>query len=291
MKFKCLITINSIVWLSTISNIIPTTQLGTLKAVKDVKLMTTINQTELNTRQIGDPILQNPPIPTDLQQIDFINQEIKIMLEDQKQYGGIGISANQSLRISNPTQLSIIGTNDPKIRAEIAKRYPDADIPYETVLINPKILAYKTGYYPKTGEGCLSVLGPIRGKVKRYQSISVSYYDKNGNQQIADFSGLAAHVIQHECDHLKGIVFLQKIFKDCNLQQRKTIIELVDNELKQRNTNVLNANLTSPNNKPLIFDRDHDQKVTFTIPLLSWALSETPTITLLGIKKMGEIIN
>ena len=59
-------------------------------------------------------------------------------------------------------------------------------------------------------EGCLSV-PIIRGKVKRYKNIEVTYYNEYGKKMVKELKGFTARDIQHECDHLDGIVFLDKV--------------------------------------------------------------------------------
>ena len=58
-------------------------------------------------------------------------------------------------------------------------------------------------------EGCLSVRD-IYGKVKRYQKATISAYDENGKKFTMGGSGLLAQVFQHECDHLEGVLFIDK---------------------------------------------------------------------------------
>ena len=69
-------------------------------------------------------------------------------------------------------------------------------------MLNPVILK-KTGAY-ETEEGCLSLTG-VR-KTTRYQEIEVEYYDVNWKKQRGKFTGWTAQIIQHECDHLEGII-------------------------------------------------------------------------------------
>lgn len=61
-------------------------------------------------------------------------------------------------------------------------------------------------------EGCLSV-PEIRGKVERYTNIEVTYYNEIGEKVIKQVKGFTARDIQHECDHLDGILFLEKVVK------------------------------------------------------------------------------
>lgn len=69
-------------------------------------------------------------------------------------------------------------------------------------MINP-VITKKRGAY-KTEEGCLSLSG-VR-PATRYQDIEVEYYDAGWNKQKQKYSGWIAQIIQHECDHLDGIV-------------------------------------------------------------------------------------
>lgn len=69
-------------------------------------------------------------------------------------------------------------------------------------MINPMIVK-KSGVY-ETEEGCLSLTG-VR-KTTRYQDIEVEFLDVNWNKQRQKFSGWIAQIIQHECDHLEGII-------------------------------------------------------------------------------------
>lgn len=69
-------------------------------------------------------------------------------------------------------------------------------------MINP-VIVKKSGMY-EAEEGCLSLVG-VR-KTKRYQDIEVEFYDDNWNKQRGNYSGWIAQIIQHECDHLEGII-------------------------------------------------------------------------------------
>ena len=70
------------------------------------------------------------------------------------------------------------------------------------VMINP-VITEKAGAY-ETEEGCLSLAGTRR--TTRYQTITVDYLDKNFGKHTQTFSGDIAQIIQHECDHLEGIL-------------------------------------------------------------------------------------
>ena len=59
-------------------------------------------------------------------------------------------------------------------------------------------------------EGCMSV-PVIRGKVERYKNIELTYFNENGEKIVRLVNGFFARLVQHECDHLDGIVFLEKV--------------------------------------------------------------------------------
>ena len=94
------------------------------------------------------------------------------------------------------------------------RRYPDAEEVPDTVLINPVITPLdeetEAGW-----EGCLSVPG-MRGKVPRYRHIRYQGYDEYGALIDRTVSGFHARVVQHECDHLDGILYPMRIrdFRD-----------------------------------------------------------------------------
>ena len=88
-------------------------------------------------------------------------------------------------------------------------RYPDAPPVPETVLINP--LVTPLGEEREDGwEGCLSVPG-LRGLVPRYKHVRYSGYDQRGEPFEREVTGFHARVVQHECDHLDGILYPQRI--------------------------------------------------------------------------------
>ena len=88
-------------------------------------------------------------------------------------------------------------------------RYPDAEeVPY-TVLINPK-LVFQNEQLEDGWEGCLSVPG-MRGVVPRHIDLRYEGFDQFGNKIDRKVSGFHARVVQHECDHLAGILYPMRI--------------------------------------------------------------------------------
>lgn len=235
-------------------------------------------------RQIGDDILHRSPQPVDWsnpQHIKQLKQDIQILEANLRETGGVGIAANQCADIPSPLQVIIIGTNDKKNRELAVQRYPNQEIPYETVLVNPTIIAHgKDVYYPKTGEGCLSLAGSLRAKVKRYMQITVVYQDITAISHERVFKGFAAHVVQHECDHLKGLVYFQKIMNELDVEQLQEIVDCVSAVLDLSNNP---AAIPSSLNPILIFDRNGNNKIVYDKEQLVTVLKKTATETLLGL--------
>lgn len=155
----------------------------------------------LKIREVGDPILEKECDEVDIKNI---NKDILEIIEDLKstlEFGtGLGIASPQ------------IGVNK-RIIVVCAKKenikYNDVEEIPITAMINPawKNLLEDTDIQY---EGCMSVPG-IRGKVERYKNIELTYYNENGEKIVKKISGFFARLVQHECDHLDGIVFLEKV--------------------------------------------------------------------------------
>jgi peptide deformylase len=88
-------------------------------------------------------------------------------------------------------------------------RYPDAPPVPPTVLINPHIEVLDGGLV-EGWEGCLSVPG-LRGVVERHQRIRYSGVDADGQPIVREADGFHARVVQHECDHLMGVLYPMRV--------------------------------------------------------------------------------
>jgi len=86
-----------------------------------------------------------------------------------------------------------------------AKRYPDVEPVPETILINPEIKVLGQGA-DGMWEGCLSIPG-MKGYVERPNHIRYSAFDVQGNHFTREVTGFHATVVQHECDHLDGVLY------------------------------------------------------------------------------------
>jgi peptide deformylase len=145
----------------------------------------------------------NPDLLKVSEPIDFEKDDLKTLLEDMKETmkanDGAGLAAPQ---IGVFKRLVIFGfdTND---------RYPEADSVPFTVLINPVITPLSDD--KENGwEGCLSVPG-LRGVVPRFTHIKYEGYDADGKKFEREVEDFHARVVQHECDHLDGILYPMKI--------------------------------------------------------------------------------
>src|SRR6202167_283350 len=118
------------------------------------------------------------------------------MQDTMASLAGAGLAAPQ---IGEPLRVVIFGTDAPN------PRYPDAEIVPRTVLINPEL--EPVGAQMEQGwEGCLSVPG-MRGLVPRYQQLRYRGVDQRGRAIERHVSGFHARVVQHEVDHLDGILY------------------------------------------------------------------------------------
>jgi peptide deformylase len=112
---------------------------------------------------------------------------------------GAGLAAPQ---VGVPVRVVIFGvTANP--------RYPDIEPVPDTVLINP-VLTPLSGEEEEGWEGCLSVPG-MRGWVPRFAKLRYSGYDERGRRFQRDVEGFHARVVQHEVDHLDGILYPMRI--------------------------------------------------------------------------------
>jgi len=155
----------------------------------------------LRIREVGDPILAKKCKAIDIKKIDKeILEDIEDLKETLNFTEGFGIAAPQA---GIDKRIVIIQVNKEKCT------YKDCEEVPTTVMINP---TWKSLSEEKETEfeGCLSVPS-IRGKVERYTNIEVTYYNEKGEKIVKKVSGFTARDIQHECDHLDGIIFLEKV--------------------------------------------------------------------------------
>jgi peptide deformylase len=149
--------------------------------------------------RMGDPRLLERATPV----ARFGTPELKELLADMRETmaaaSGAGLAAPQ---IGVGLRVVIFGF-------EHNDRYPDAEpVPY-TELVNP-VLTPLSSDMDEDWEGCLSVPG-LRGKVPRYRRLRYTGFDPSGAPIAREVEGFHARVVQHECDHLDGILYPMRI--------------------------------------------------------------------------------
>lgn len=155
--------------------------------------------TNMNIIQLGNPVLRTIAKPvTNVKDANLqtLIDELIVTLTDAD---GVGIAAPQVAESSR----TIVVASRP------GPRYPDAPRMEPTAMINPEIVD-RSGNKVKGWEGCLSVPG-IRGFVPRHRQIEVEYCDRYGQICRQVFTDFVARIVQHEYDHLEGLVFLDRV--------------------------------------------------------------------------------
>jgi peptide deformylase len=151
----------------------------------------------LKVARMGHPVLRTKARPIDRTELTSpgLQQFIDDLVDTMFEYSGVGLAAPQvheSIRL-------FVAMLDPDGRGE-----GDA-----TILINPDVSL--VGDQTVEGwEGCLSI-PEVRGRVPRAQQIKVSALDRRGQRFELDLNGFPARVVQHENDHLDGVLFFDRM--------------------------------------------------------------------------------
>lgn len=155
----------------------------------------------LKVARMGHPVLrqQAEPIPPEQITSPEVQDFIDDMIETMYDYDGAGLAAPQ-VHVSKQIVVMEVSQNP---------RYPNAPAIPLTVYINPEITPL-TEEMDEDWEGCLSVPG-LRGRVPRYTKIRLRAYDRNGQRVDFVAEGFHARVIQHECDHLWGKLYIDRV--------------------------------------------------------------------------------
>ena len=192
---------------------------------------------DLNIAQIGHPILRNKTkdIPINDIKSDNTKKIIEKMIKTMRKYNGAGLAANQ---IYEPIRICIIEVLD-------NPRYKHLNTIPLKILINPKVIIKKDTATFNSYEGCLSVPN-LRGKVKRYNTINVTYYTMDAKKITEDIKGLKSIVYQHEIDHLDGYLFTDKVEDNSTLVTYENYQKYYEEEYKKEleNFNSIAVNLS-----------------------------------------------
>src|ERR671919_2131176 len=155
----------------------------------------------LKVARLGHPVLRQEAQPLTIDEIRSPDTQrfIDDLIETMREYDGAGLAANQVHTLKQVCVIEVLAN----------PRYPDAPHIPLTVLINPVVTPLteetETGW-----EGCLSV-PDMRGLVPRFTSVRLEAYDRDGGRIDVVAKEFFARVIQHETDHLRGIVYIDRM--------------------------------------------------------------------------------
>ena len=144
----------------------------------------------------GDPILKKRAVDIS-ENTPEIQKLVSDMFETMYEANGVGLAAPQ---IGKGIRLFVVDA-EPLDKEKLKG--------FKKVFINPEILE-ESGEEWGFEEGCLSIPG-IRTEVKRHANVKLKYLDENFVEHIEDFDGFKARVIQHEFDHLEGVLFVDLV--------------------------------------------------------------------------------
>lgn len=155
-----------------------------------------LRMTKLQLVTYPHPILRHkskPIVRVDVELHDMISQMFEIMYE----FRGVGLAANQ---VNLPLRLFVANPTGERSEKE-----------QELVFINPVLNKPKGN--EESEEGCLSLPG-INAPVKRSKSLHVNAFDRRGQEISGEVSGFLARIIQHETDHLDGVLFFDRLSEE-----------------------------------------------------------------------------
>lgn len=160
--------------------------------------------------QVGDPVLRQTARPLTAEEISSkeIQSLIAHMRDTMRDAPGVGLAAPQ---VGMPLQLAVIEDREEYFKdiapAQLAER-ERAAVGFHTI-INPRI-AEIPGATVEFFEGCLSLAG-FSAIVPRARSVRVECLDENGEPRVIEASGWYARILQHEIDHLRGQLYIDRM--------------------------------------------------------------------------------
>jgi peptide deformylase len=160
----------------------------------------------------GNPILKAVAKEVSLPATDEDKATLKSMMEFLKNSQDEEMAEKYQLRAGIGIAAPQIGVSKRMIAIYLLD---DHEQWHEYALFNPKVVSHSVEMtYLETGEGCLSVDRDVPGYVPRYARIKVKAFDLNNDEVTLKLKGLPAIAVQHEIDHLDGIMFYDRINKE-----------------------------------------------------------------------------
>ncbi|WP_318639752.1 peptide deformylase [Flavobacterium ardleyense] len=148
-------------------------------------------------RKVGEPITKDYP---------NLTETIADMYETMYNAYGVGLAAPQ---VALPIRLFVIDTSPFASDEDLSEEEQEQLASFKQTFINAKMLK-EDGEEWGFNEGCLSI-PEVREDVYRNERITIEFYDENFEKKTEIYDGLIARVIQHEYDHIEGILFTDKI--------------------------------------------------------------------------------
>jgi len=170
----------------------------------------------------GDPVLKKKATDFDKSEAETVRKLIADMFETMYNAHGVGLAAPQ---IGISKRLFVID-GEPMDEEECKG--------FKKAFINPVILK-EEGEEWEFDEGCLSIPG-LREPVERPEKLTIKYLDENWEEKIEEYDGIKARIIQHEYDHIEGILFIDKLsgFKKRLIKGKLTKISKGDTDASYR---------------------------------------------------------
>jgi len=165
--------------------------------------------------QLGQPVLRQPADPIADPLDPLVQAVIDDMLVTVADANGVGIAAPQ---VFEPLALFIVASHP-------NPRYPLAPQMEPTAMINPE-LVWVSDDQEAGWEGCLSVPG-LRGLVPRHRRIGVRYLTRTGQLREEEYGDFLARVFQHEFDHIRGTVFIDRVESTLDLVTEKEYFRIL----------------------------------------------------------------
>ncbi|OAM86994.1 peptide deformylase [Termitidicoccus mucosus] len=160
--------------------------------------------------QYNDPVLRKKGVNITVFD-DALAQLGRDMIETMNAANGIGLAAQQ---IGRAIQFCVVDVSraDPDFDWDLDGSHPPLELFMPMMIANPVIKKHAAAGSETDSEGCLS-FGKIRGEVERPSEITVMFQDAQGVPHTFICNGLLARCIQHETDHLNGVLFIDRMAK------------------------------------------------------------------------------
>jgi len=153
----------------------------------------------------GDPVLRKKAVEIPQEYLN-LNQIVADMFETMYNAYGVGLAAPQ---VGLSIRIFTIDTRPFSEDEDLSNEEQEKLSAFKKVFINPTMIK-EEGDEWCFNEGCLSI-PEVREDVYRHEKITIEYYDQEFNKHTEEYDGLIARVIQHEYDHLEGILFTDKL--------------------------------------------------------------------------------